>query len=143
MVCRADPSSHTDEGTRDGVSNPHTEPRLPPRKTIGNLSRAYHPCVLRRLSTTSLNNAARAFPHTILNESAIQKPTKFQGPHWRSSGSTAWVMSFMIAHSLMLKPYLALDHGSSTSIGSLSIQARFQPPASSQSVQTCCRSLSP
>lgn len=24
----------------------------------------------------------------MLNESAIQKPTKFHGPHWRRAGST-------------------------------------------------------
>lgn len=28
------------------------------------------------------------FQRTMLNESAIQKPTKFQGPHFRRSGST-------------------------------------------------------
>jgi len=26
----------------------------------------------------------------MLNESAIQKPTKFQGPHWRRAGSTGF-----------------------------------------------------
>lgn len=32
-----------------------------------------------------------------LNESAIQKPTKFQGPHWRRAGSTglrSWFTSW-------------------------------------------------
>ena len=40
---------------------------------------------------------------TILNESAIQKATKFHGPHCLRSGSTARIVSFLI-HILFVFP---------------------------------------
>ena len=53
---------------------------------------------------------------TMLKESAIQKPTKFQGPHCLRSGSTVTLLDLTIVTAPNLQiTYQALDHGYATS----------------------------
>ena len=86
MIRGSDSSRHTDEGARDSITKPNTNPRLPPGQSAQDHRRRNHPGILNHIRC--IRTRLRRARLTILKESAIQKPTKFHGPHWRRSGST-------------------------------------------------------
>lgn len=106
MIPGADATGGTDKRCGDEITDPDTNPRLPPRETGGDHGRGDHPCILGTVNTvrTSLplrsrerHAGHRRSKHTMLAESAIQKATKFHEPHLRRAASTVerWLAAAM------------------------------------------------
>lgn len=85
MVNGCNPSHGNDKHRGNAVAKPDTEPGLPPGQAVHYHGRRDHPCVLGDCYGM-LEDVSRI--HTTLNESAIQKATKFSHFHCRLSRST-------------------------------------------------------